>query len=629
MFLPLSDNDPNKIFSKFSLCSDLSKVIEPAGAAFEKIVIQVYGGDILEENEEEEEKTEIIIEEDTTEYDWEKEYKEKESKKNIKDIFSNGYNYYKILGLEDKFLNAKNEDIRKAYKKLALIYHPDKNKENKNLPGVSDEQIKEEIKKDLEKETQTGNNNDNDSEDDNNNNNKINNKENNIIDKAQDQKNREINKKWLKLKEAYETLSDPEKRKKYDSTIVFDDSIPEDKNYDEKNFFSTFGPVFLNNSIWSKKKPVPKLGDMNSPLSKVKLFYKFWHNFQSWRDFAVEGEYDIEEATSRFEKRQMLKENRKMKASMKKEEKIRIDNLTNIAYKRDPRIIEEEKRIEKEKEEEKKRRAFERQKLKEEQELYRQMMIKKNEEEKIRIKQLKEKEKEELEKKILDIININNIKINNDDIFQFKLNSKNDSLKDFLSHLEKFSKQNKDIIKKEIIEKCDTLFGMKFKEEKKEIQEKKDSIWTKEEMFLLQKGVKKYPAGTKQRWDKIKEIIKTKTEEEIVQMTHYLVVNPNIKIEGNINLKELLSKDKKEKKDEDKNNKKEKKEKNEINWTNDEQKLLEEALKKYPSSLPANERWSNIAKHVGKTKKQCVERYKYLASLIKKNKENKEKDKDK
>ena len=36
--------------------------------------------------------------------------------------------------------------------------------------------------------------------------------------------------------------------------------------------------------------------------------------------------------------------------------------------------------------------------------------------------------------------------------------------------------------------------------------------------------------------------------------------------------------------------------------------------------MPANERWSNIAKHVGKTKRQCVDRYKYLASLIKKNK---------
>ena len=609
MFLREGDNETNKIISKFSLCSELSKVIEPAGIAFEKIVIQVYGGEISEESEDEEEKNEIIIEEDNIEYEWEKEYKEKESKKNIKDIFSNGYNYYKILGLEDKFLNSKDEDFRKAYKKLAIIYHPDKNKENKSLQGVSDEQIKEEIKKDLEKENK------NNEEEDNKN---INNE--NKINKEEEQKNREINKKWLKLKEAYDTLSDPEKRKKYDSTIIFDDSIPEDKSYTEKNFFSTFGPVFLRNGIWSKKKPVPKLGDMQSPLQKVKLFYKFWHNFQSWRDFSVEGEYDLEEATSRFEKRQMLKENKKMKASMKKEEKIRIDNLTNIAYKRDPRIIEEEKRLEKEKEEEKKRRALERQKLKEEQELRRQIMIKKNEEEKERLKNIKMKEKEDLEKKILNIIKENNIKMNEDDLFQFKLNSKNDSLKEFIKNISEYEKEDNNKKKKEIIEKCNILFGMKFKEEKKE-EEKKESIWTKEEMFLLQKGVKKYPAGTKKRWDKIKEIVKTKSEEEIIQMTHYLIINPNIKIEDNINLKELLKKEKKENKEEKQKANENIEKKSEINWTAEEQKLLEEALKKYPSSIPANERWTNISKHVGKTKKQCVERYKYLANLIKKNKE--------
>ena len=609
MFLREGDKETNKIISKFSLCSELSKVIEPAGIAFEKIVIQVYGGEISEESEDEEEKNEIIIEEDNIEYEWEKEYKEKESKKNIKDIFSNGYNYYKILGLEDKFLNSKDEDFRKAYKKLAIIYHPDKNKENKSLQGVSDEQIKEEIKKDLEKENK------NNEEEDNKN---INNE--NKINKEEEQRNREINKKWLKLKEAYDTLSDPEKRKKYDSTIIFDDSIPEDKSYTEKNFFSTFGPVFLRNGIWSKKKPVPKLGDMQSPLQKVKLFYKFWHNFQSWRDFSVEGEYDLEEATSRFEKRQMLKENKKMKASMKKEEKIRIDNLTNIAYKRDPRIIEEEKRLEKEKEEEKKRRALERQKLKEEQELRRQIMIKKNEEEKERLKNIKMKEKEDLEKKILNIIKENNIKMNEDDLFQFKLNSKNDSLKEFIKNISEYEKEDNNKKKKEIIEKCNILFGMKFKEEKKE-EEKKESIWTKEEMFLLQKGVKKYPAGTKKRWDKIKEIVKTKSEEEIIQMTHYLIINPNIKIEDNINLKELLKKEKKENKEEKQKANENIEKKSEINWTAEEQKLLEEALKKYPSSIPANERWTNISKHVGKTKKQCVERYKYLANLIKKNKE--------
>ena len=621
MFLIEGDNEPNKVISPFSLCPDLVKVVEPVGEAFEKIVILAYGNDNSEESESEEEGADQIIEEDTTEYDWEKEYKERESKKKKRDLFSNGYNYYKILGLEDKFLSSKDEDFRKAYKRMALIYHPDKNKENKGLPGVSEEQIKEEVRKDREKEIELNNNNNDENKNDDNKDNKDKDKENKTSEE-EEQKNREINKKWLKLKEAYETLSDPEKRKKYDSTYVFDDTIPEDVEYNEKEFFIEFGPVFLKNSIWSKKKPVPKIGDMSTPLDKVRKFYKFWSNFQSWRDFSVEGEYDLEEATSRYEKRQMLKENRKMKAALLKEEKMRIDNLTNIAYKRDPRIIEEERRIQKEKEEEKRQRAILKQKQKEEEELKRQMLMKQHEEEKERKREMKIKEKEELSNKILNIIKENNIKTNDDDIFQFNINSKNESLKEFIEKIEKVDKKD---LKKEIIENCKSIFGMKLKDEKKEEEEKKESIWTKEEMFLLQKGVKKFPAGTKKRWDRIKEIVKTKNEDEIIQMTHYLTINPNIKIEGDINLKELLQKKKKnnDKKEEKKEDKKEEKKSNESNWTAEEQKLLEEALKKFPSSLPANERWTNIAKHVGKTKRQCVDRYKYLASLIKKNKDKK------
>ena len=82
MFLIEGDNEPNKIISKYSLCPELSKVIEPAGRAFEKLVVQIYGGEISEESEDEEEKNEIKIEEDNIEYEWEKEYKENESKKN-------------------------------------------------------------------------------------------------------------------------------------------------------------------------------------------------------------------------------------------------------------------------------------------------------------------------------------------------------------------------------------------------------------------------------------------------------------------------------------------------------------------------------------------------------------------
>ena len=43
MFLIEGDNEPNKVMSPFSLCKELVKVVEPAGEAFEKIVIQVYG----------------------------------------------------------------------------------------------------------------------------------------------------------------------------------------------------------------------------------------------------------------------------------------------------------------------------------------------------------------------------------------------------------------------------------------------------------------------------------------------------------------------------------------------------------------------------------------------------------
>ena len=41
---------------------------------------------------------------------------------------------------------------------------------------------------------------------------------------------------------------------------------------------------------------------------------------------------------------------------------MRINNLTNIAYKRDPRIIEEEKRLQKDREEEKRQWAILKQK---------------------------------------------------------------------------------------------------------------------------------------------------------------------------------------------------------------------------------------------------------------------------
>lgn len=57
---------------------------------------------------------------------------------------------------------------------------------------------------------------------------------------------------------------------------------------------------------------------------------------------------------------------------------------------------------------------------------------------------------------------------------------------------------------------------------------------------------------------------------------------------------------------------------NENDWTAEQQKQLEDGLRTYPNTMDKNERWSKIAKCVtGKTKKQCVERYKELQMKIK------------
>ena len=195
-------------------------------------------------------------------------------------------NHYELLLLEDA--TASEDQIKKSFRKLSLIYHPDKYEEGKY--------------------------------------------------------NESAKAKWLQLGSAYETLMDKDKRRIYDSTMEFDDSIPDATLGPNDDFYDLWGPVFKRNQYWStdQKKVVP-FGDDSTPIKKVISFYNFWEGFVSWRDFKMDDEYDVMQAENRYEKRWMEKENKKMKSDLHKEEKQRVVKMVKRAKKVDPRMIRKEK----------------------------------------------------------------------------------------------------------------------------------------------------------------------------------------------------------------------------------------------------------------------------------------------
>ena len=61
-----------------------------------------------------------------------------------------------------------------------------------------------------------------------------------------------------------------------------------------------------------------------------------------------------------------------------------------------------------------------------------------------------------------------------------------------------------------------------------------------------------------------------------------------------------------------------------MEWTQFQQNKLQEALKKFPNSLPVQERWTKIAEEVpGKNMKECVQRFKDIRKKLAEKKNNK------
>jgi len=134
--------------------------------------------------------------------------------------------------------------------------------------------------------------------------------------------------------------------------------------------------------------------------------------------------------------------------------------------------------------------------------------------------------------------------------------------------------------------------------------------WTTEELGKLAKALARHPGGTLDRWIKISEYVVTRNESEVKAMagvirshggklpksaSGFAAWEPPNKLEpkGTVAVESQVDE-----------------------WSLNQQKALEAALKKYPAS--DKERWDHVAADVGKTRKQVIKRCKELRDKLKK-----------
>ncbi|KAF4658782.1 DnaJ (Hsp40), sub C, member 2 [Perkinsus olseni] len=502
-----------------------------------------------------------------------------------------GLNLYDILKVSP---TATQDQIKKSYRRLVLEHHPDKKK------GSAEEEEEKLI--------------------------------------------------FLRIQEAFEVLSDERRRKQYDSSLPFDETIPTELEEGE-DFYEVFGPVFDSNARWSNRRPVPRLGDDSTDLNKVKRFYHFWMNFDSWRDFSQHDEYDVADASCREERRWVERQNQRIRRKYETAEASRVRKLVESAMQLDPRLLrekEDERRVKElqQKEKEDKRK----QKLEEEEAKRRRKAAEEIEASK-RKEEEKQREKEERErlKKIRQTVR-NVYKESCDTVDQETL--KKLLLELTAPQLEKFATKAESLaqdggkLKAMFDAALDHVLQAKKKSVKhvasaaktnkhgKKPRGKVGAPWSLDEVHMLAKGQQKYKVGYAGRWKAIAQFLQAagfdRTANEVIAQTR-LMATP-----------EYLKNQKAEEKQEPASSKLENVAQETASspppppppspppakveatsspedWTAAQQKALEKGLATHHASLGANERWKRIADDVpGKTKKECVARFKYIRELVSK-----------
>uniref|UniRef100_A0A2K6V2V4 C2H2-type domain-containing protein n=1 Tax=Saimiri boliviensis boliviensis TaxID=39432 RepID=A0A2K6V2V4_SAIBB len=169
------------------------------------------------------------------------------------------------------------------------------------------------------------------------------------------------------IQAAYDVLSDPQERAWYDNHREAllkggldgeyqDDSLDllhyftvtcySGYGDDEKGFYTVYRNVFemiakeeLESVLEQEADDFPTFGDSQSDYDTVvHPFYAYWQSFCTQKNFAWKEEYDTRQASNRWEKRAMEKENKKIRDKARKEKNELVRQLVAFIRKRDKRV---------------------------------------------------------------------------------------------------------------------------------------------------------------------------------------------------------------------------------------------------------------------------------------------------